>query len=56
MSFFEYITTDYMQILTLIIEHMKLTAISVGLAVLIGVPHLVFLFLMRLKLVNLFYL
>lgn len=38
MSFFEYITTDYIQILTLVIEHIKLTAISVGLAVLIGVP------------------
>lgn len=38
MSFLEYIRTDYIQILTLVIEHIKLTAISVGLAVLIGVP------------------
>lgn len=38
MSFFEYLRTDYMQILALVIEHIKLTAISVGLAVLIGVP------------------
>lgn len=38
MSFLEYLMTDYMQILTLLIEHIKLTAISVGLAILIGVP------------------
>lgn len=38
MTFFEYISKNYMQVLTLLIEHLKLTAISVGLAILIGVP------------------
>lgn len=38
MSFLEYLGSSYPQILSLVIEHLKLTAISVGLAILIGVP------------------
>jgi len=38
MGFTQYIIINHMQILTLVIEHIKLTAISVGLAILIGVP------------------
>lgn len=38
MTFWAYITTNSVQILSLLVEHIKLTAISVGLAVLIGVP------------------
>jgi osmoprotectant transport system permease protein len=38
MSFWNYIESNYPQILSLLIEHLKLTAISVGLAILIGVP------------------
>lgn len=38
MSFFDYIGSNYPQILSLVIEHLKLTAISVGLAIVIGVP------------------
>ena len=38
MSFFQYISENYMQVFNLLIEHLKLTAISVGLAILIGVP------------------
>lgn len=38
MSLLQYITENNAQILALLIEHIKLTAISVGLAILIGVP------------------
>ncbi len=38
MNFFEYISENHLLILTLLIEHLKLTAVSVGLAILIGVP------------------
>lgn len=38
MDLWTYITTNYIQILTLAIEHIKLTGLSVGLAILIGVP------------------
>ena len=38
MNFWQYIATNYTEILALLLEHIKLTAISVGLAVLIGVP------------------
>ena len=38
MNFLEYMATNRSQILSLLIEHIELTAISVGLAILIGVP------------------
>ncbi|WP_124067621.1 glycine betaine ABC transporter substrate-binding protein [Clostridium sp. E02] len=38
MNFIQYILENYIQIITLLVEHLKLTAISVGLAILIGVP------------------
>ncbi|MEA5003156.1 MAG: glycine betaine ABC transporter substrate-binding protein [Christensenella sp.] len=38
MSFWEYISENYELILRLLVEHIKLTAVSVGLAILIGVP------------------
>lgn len=38
MSFIEYLANNYQQILSLLLEHIKLTAISVGFAILIGVP------------------
>lgn len=38
MSIWEYLNANYMQILALLLEHMKLTTIAVGLALLIGVP------------------
>lgn len=38
MSFIDYITNNYEQIIKLLLEHIKLTAISVGFAILIGVP------------------
>ncbi|ADL05719.1 glycine betaine ABC transporter substrate-binding protein [Lacrimispora saccharolytica] len=38
MNFWNYILSNYPQILSLLIEHLKLTAVSVGLAILIGVP------------------
>lgn len=38
MNFFEYLLTSKGQIFTLTLEHIKLTAISVGFAILIGVP------------------
>ena len=38
MNFWNYIMSNYPQILSLLIEHLKLTAVSVGLAILIGVP------------------
>ncbi|MBW4848291.1 MULTISPECIES: glycine betaine ABC transporter substrate-binding protein [unclassified Lacrimispora] len=38
MNFWNYIISNYPQILSLLIEHLKLTAVSVGLAILIGVP------------------
>lgn len=38
MNFWNYIISNYPQIFSLLIEHLKLTAISVGLAILIGVP------------------
>lgn len=38
MGFWEYVAYNYKEILSLAIEHIKLTAVSVGLAVLIGVP------------------
>ncbi|NCC87616.1 MAG: ABC transporter permease, partial [Clostridia bacterium] len=38
MNFFKYVSENYLQIFNLLIEHLKLTAISVGLAILIGVP------------------
>lgn len=38
MNLFEYMNTNHSQILSLLIEHVKLTAISVGLAIIIGVP------------------
>ena len=37
-NFWQYVIANYTQILSLTIDHIKLTAISVGLAVLIGVP------------------
>lgn len=38
MGIFEYILANHLQILNLLIEHIKLTALSVGLAIIIGVP------------------
>ncbi|HCL02730.1 MAG TPA: ABC transporter permease [Lachnoclostridium phytofermentans] len=38
MSFIDYIANNYEQIIRLLLEHIKLTAISVGFAILIGVP------------------
>ena len=38
MGFLTYIANNYPQILSLLIEHIKLTALSVGLAIVIGVP------------------
>lgn len=38
MNFFEYISSNSSQIIELLVEHIKLTTISVGLAILIGVP------------------
>ena len=38
MNFIEYIANNYEQIIKLLLEHIKLTAISVGFAILIGVP------------------
>lgn len=38
MTFWEFIITNYRQILSLLGEHIKLTVLSVGLAILIGVP------------------
>ena len=38
MNFWNYIISNYPQILSLLMEHLKLTAVSVGLAILIGVP------------------
>ena len=35
MNFWQYIATNYTEILVLLLEHIKLTAISVGLAILI---------------------
>ena len=37
-EFFEYMINNQQQILSLLLEHIKLTVISVGLAILIGVP------------------
>ena len=38
MSLLQYVIDNQAQILSLLIEHIKLTAISVGVAILIGVP------------------
>lgn len=38
MNFFEYISSNSSQIIGLLIEHIKLTTLSVGFAILIGVP------------------
>lgn len=38
MNFLDYISQNKEQILTLLLEHIKLTTVSVGLAILIGVP------------------
>ncbi|WP_333813380.1 glycine betaine ABC transporter substrate-binding protein [Muricomes intestini] len=38
MSFIQYVQENYPQILGLLVDHIRLTAISVGLAILIGVP------------------
>lgn len=38
MSFWQYIVTNDSQILSLLIDHIKLTAVSVGIAIIIGVP------------------
>lgn len=38
MSFIQFLGSEYPQIISLLVEHLKLTAISVGLAILIGVP------------------
>lgn len=38
MNFFEYLSNNMQQITTLTLEHIQLTAIAVGLAILIGVP------------------
>lgn len=38
MTFFEYISQSKQQIFSLLIEHIQLTAISVGLAIVVGVP------------------
>ncbi len=38
MSFIQYVQENYPQILSLLLAHIKLTGISVGLAILIGVP------------------
>ena len=38
MSLVQYLIENQTQILSLLIEHIKLTAISVGVAILIGVP------------------
>ncbi|WP_029502552.1 glycine betaine ABC transporter substrate-binding protein [Lachnoclostridium phytofermentans] len=38
MNFIDYIANNYEQIIGLLLEHIKLTAVSVGFAILIGVP------------------
>lgn len=38
MNFFEYISSSSSQIIELLVEHIKLTTLSVGFAILIGVP------------------
>ena len=38
MNFFEYISSNSSQIIELLVEHIKLTTLSVGFAILIGVP------------------
>ena len=38
MTLFEYITINHMQIISLFVEHIKLTFVSVGMAILLGVP------------------
>lgn len=38
MSFFEYVAENYQQILGYLLEHIQLTAIAIGLAIVIGVP------------------
>lgn len=38
MNFFEYITSNSSQVIELLVEHIKLTTLSVGFAILIGVP------------------
>lgn len=38
MTFWQYITVNQQQIIVLLLEHIQLTAISVGMAILIGVP------------------
>ncbi len=38
MNFINYVLTNYSQILSLLIEHLRLTAVSVGMAIVIGVP------------------
>ena len=38
MNFFEYISSNSSQIIKLLVEHIKLTTLSVGFAILIGVP------------------
>lgn len=46
-EFFEYIINNQQQILSLLLEHIKLTVISVGLAILIGVPLGIFISYMK---------
>ena len=38
MNLVDYIAANYVQIFTLLVEHIKLTSISVGLAIIIGIP------------------
>ena len=38
MNFISYIGNNYEQIISLLIEHIELTVIAVGLAILIGIP------------------
>ena len=38
MSFFTYVMNNYDQILSLLVEHIKLTSIAVLFAIIIGVP------------------
>ena len=38
MEFFNYITSNYQELLNLLIEHIKLTGLSIFIAILIGIP------------------
>ena len=42
MNLVDYIAANYVQIFTLLVEHIKLTSISVGLEIIIGIPLVIF--------------